>query len=169
MGAGLKFDHQPLLAAGRHYLDLSELQRIGVYAFAERAKRERLYYALEELVQRFLREGIPCEMWIDGSFLTEKPEPDDIDVAVKIDLDVSENLNASQRLLVDDANEAEYIQGIDSFVFVSYPRGHDLYGSDLDERETWAEQFGMEHAQVWCKGLAVLRLGETSVGLRIRR
>lgn len=169
MGAGYKFDHAPLLAPGRHYMDLMGVKRMCLDPFPGSPTRRSLYYAFEELLQRFLVEKIPCEFWVDGSFLTQKIDPQDVDVAIKIDHDVTSSLTASQRLLVDDANEAEFIKGIDSYVFVALPRHHEHFGTALDERETWAEQFGLEHSERWCKGLAVLRLGETSVGLRIRR
>lgn len=33
----------------------------------------------------------------------------------------------------------------------------------------WSEQYGREHNGEYLKGIAVLRVGETNVGLRIRR
>ena len=40
-----------------------------------------------------------CELWVNGSFLTEKPEPSDLDVIVKFDYDVTLNLTADQKTL----------------------------------------------------------------------
>ncbi|MBJ6124778.1 DUF6932 family protein [Microvirga splendida] len=169
MGLRYKYDRSPLLAPGRHYLTLEQLYGLCVARFPGNRDREHKFHKVEEMVQQFLIAEIPCEMWIDGSFLTEKPDPGDVDIVVKIGFDVSEALTSEQRQLVDAANDIVYIEGIDSFVFVAYPRDHEFFGSEIDDRETWAEQFGLEHSEVWLKGLAVLRLRETNVGLRIRR
>jgi hypothetical protein len=149
-------------------MSLWDIKRLCVDDFASSSHRKKLFLQLEEFVQRFLREDIPCEVWVDGSYMTKKPEPEDIDVAVKIDCDVADRLNASQRLLVDQANMEDYISHIDSYVFTAFDREHPLFGSDADEQDSWALQWSREHSQVWLKGFAVLRLGETYVGLRVR-
>ena len=140
-----------------------------VTPFKTSTTREKLFYALEEMVQQFLREEMRCEFLIDGSFFTEKVDPGDVDIAVRIDVDFQEVMNASQGILVDAANDAHYIGGLDSYVYVAFPRDHVLYDTEANERETWAEQYGWEHSEQWLKGIAVLTLGETDVGIRIRR
>ena len=109
-------------------------------------------------------------MLIDGSFLTEKETPSDVDVAVRLDAEFVETMNAEQRELIDRVNQPEplYVDGVDGFAWVNYAREHDLFGSDVDERETWAEQYGIEHSKFWLKGMVVLTIGETDVGLRVR-
>ncbi|MHA6685360.1 DUF6932 family protein [Mesorhizobium sp. A556] len=167
MGVGRKPDFTPLLAPGRHYLKLREFYERFVRGSKKEACREQLYLGLEELVQRFLRVKIPCEFWIDGSFLTEKEEPSDIDVSIFIDLDVREQLTPEQEDLIEKANDIGYINGVDSFVFVVYPRGHDLFHTELDEGHDWGRQYGLENSEFWLKGFVVMRLWETDVGLRI--
>ena len=126
---------------------------------------------LRTFASAFTQHSIPCEMLIDGSFLTEKLRPSDIDVAVRLELDVADGLTSEQRDLIDKVNADDelFIDEVDGFVYISYPRDHVLFGSDVDERETWAEQYGIEHSKIWLKGMAVIRIGETDVGLRIRR
>jgi len=169
MGGGHKYDYPPLLAPGRHYLTLAQIERMCVIPFKTSKTREKLFYALDEMVQQFLREDMRCDFLIDGSFFTEKVDPSDVDIAVRIDVDFHATMNASQSILVDAANEMDYITGIDSYVYVSFPRDHVLFDTDANERETWAEQYGWEHSEQWLKGIAVLMLGETDVGIRIRR
>lgn len=169
LSASLKFDHPPLLAPGRHYVDLVGVENLCVRAFDDRRAREALFFKFEEAVQAFARAMIPCEFWIDGSFVTRKMDPKDVDLAIKIDVEVSDALTPTQLALVDRANSEHFIDGVDSFVFVSYPRDHVLFSSAGNEKESWAEQWGLEHSERWLKGMLVLRLGETSVGLRIRR
>lgn len=165
-----KFDHMPLLAPGRHFVRLQDIEAMCVARFTDRARatRERLFYALEELCQDILRVGLRCTMFVDGSFLTIKPEPGDVDVLINIDSDVMQNLLPEQRILVDAINQTSYIGGIDGFVVEAYPRGHPYFGTALDIGNA-GDAYGLEHGRLWLKGLAVLRFGETDVGLRICR
>jgi hypothetical protein len=104
---------------------------------------------------------------LDGSFLTEKPNPDDADVKVYIDVDAHDNLTDEQHALCIEMNEKDYILGVDSTVFVTYPRGHECFGCALDPRNQ-GEDYGIEHSETWLKGYIVLMPGETDVGLRFR-
>jgi hypothetical protein len=160
-----KFDYPPLLAPGRHYMTLAQLERMCVHSFNYRPSREALFVNLERFVQDFLLAKLPCEIWVDGSFLTEKPDPQDVDVVAILDAEVAEALTPAQRVLVDTANEPDYLPGIDSFVDTLYPHGHPMI---VDDDRTWGEQYGLENGDQWLKGFAVLRLWETDVGLRIR-
>jgi hypothetical protein len=163
-----KYDYPPLLAPGRHYLSLEAIKRLCVDRFkgASVTCRRNLFYSLEEFVQRFLVEAIPCNIFANGSFFTENPAPDDIDVAVVISLDVNENLTGSQRILIDEVNETDYIKGIDGVVWVEFPRGHMNFGGSLDAINV-VRDFGLENSERWLKGYAVIRLRETYVGLRL--
>lgn len=118
---GHKFDYPPLLAPGRHVMTLAEIEAICVHRFngAARSKREKLFYGLEELVQNLLQVGLKCSAFVDGSFLTEKQDPDDVDVLINIDLDVMQNLTVEQRILVDAINQLQYIINIDSWAATS--------------------------------------------------
>jgi hypothetical protein len=151
-------------------MTLDQIESLCVHPFqgAARSTRERLFYGLEELAQDLLRVGLRCKAFVDGSFLTEKPEPGDVDVLVSIDDDVMQNLTVEQRVLIDAINQLEYIKNIDSWAAASYPRGHQYFGTALDIGDA-GDAYGLEHAKVWLKGIAVLRFGETDVGLRICR
>jgi hypothetical protein len=165
-----KIDHVPLLAPGRHYLTLAEVEAlcVGRFAGASQARRETLFHALEGLTQRLLVAKIPCNMFVDGSFLTEKPEPDDVDVIVVTELCVYETLFEDQKQLLDDLNRSSFIEGVDSFAVTAYPREHRYFGWALDAANA-GEAYGIEHGQEWLKGYVVIRLWETDVGNRICR
>lgn len=163
-----KYDHMPLLAPGRHKMAFADVQQLCVTMFDGNRQREVLYHHLEEFVQAYLRLQLPCEIWIDGSFMTEKPDPSDVDVLVQIDADVAERLSPEQRLLIDDTNDGAFLPHIDSFVDTIYPRGHSMRDGLDDGEKTWAEQFGLENSDRYLKGIAIVTLWETDVGLRLR-
>lgn len=168
MAYGIKFDEPPLLSPGRHFFDLADVERLCVAPFTNSTTRRSLYQKLEELVQELLRRKVVCDLMIDGSFLTRKLNPKDIDVAVHIQNDFSENVDDKQNELLGNLTDDNYIQGLDTFVEVEYPRDHASYPEWKEER-SWGEQWGIQHDKLWCKGVVVLRLWETNVGLRIRR
>lgn len=107
-------------------------------------------------------------MLINGSFLTDKPNPSNVDVAVILDPDVAESLNAEQEELINSINDDKFIERVDGFVETEFPIGHPFFRANGNEM-LWSEQYGREHLGAWLKGIAVLRIGETDVGLRIRR
>jgi hypothetical protein len=168
--AAHKFDHPPLLAPGRHFMTLNGIEALCVHPFNGTApeRREKLFYALEQLVQEILLVKLRCTAFVDGSFLTEKPDPSDVDVLINIDEDVMNNLSSDQRILIDALNMEHYIVFIDSLAFTTYHREHPYFGTALDIGNA-GDAYGLEHAGVWLKGIAVLRFGETDVGLRICR
>lgn len=164
---GLKFDHPPLLAPGRHRMTLADIEALCVAPFdgAARSCRERLFYGLEQVIQALLNAKIPCDIFSDGSFFTEKPEPGDVDVIISIESSVFDALNEDQLQVVEAMNNG-YVAEVDSIAITSYPHGHPHRGFALD-CENLIEGYGLEHAQVWLKGFAVIRLWETDVGNRI--
>lgn len=166
----LKNDYTPILAPGRHYVTLAEVEALCVTTFegAARDHREQRYLGLEQLVQSLLAVKLPCSLIVDGSFFTKKPQPDDLDVVVSVDYDVSLTLTEEQRQVLDQVNEENSFQHLDSTAFFNYPIGHECFGCAFDANLA-TEGYGIEHSKAWLKGYAVLRLMETDVGLRICR
>lgn len=164
-----KYDHAPLLAPGRHYLGLSDIERLCVHQFEGNARshREKLFYALEDFIQLLLVQKIRCDIFIDGSFLTAKKDPDDVDVIVSIEHEVFESLSEQQMQCIEKINY-QPVPSVDSFAGTTYPREHERHGTAADLGNA-GEVYGLEHGQVWLKGYAVVRLWETDVRNRICR
>lgn len=77
-----------------------------------------------------------------------------------------EHPNEEMREILDRFHEQEDPGELDGFVCVVYPREHERFGTELDQNVEWAEQWGVCR-QNWLKGIAVLKIGENDVGLRI--
>lgn len=151
-------------------MTLEEVEQRFVAGFDgdSRSHRERLFRGLEEAVQDLLRVRVPCWILLDGSFLTEKPDPDDIDIVVALDADLGNLLTEDQRQVVDVFNMSHDYHGLDSFAYFNYPRDHPEFGRGVDANSA-ASDYGVEHGGFHLKGYVVLRLQETDVGLRIHR
>ena len=79
----------PLLSPGFHDLDDGQIKSLFVDAFPKSLRRGMLYCNYIQLMSdlRMINRQFPCfiEVWVDGSFTTEKPEPDDIVILLVID------------------------------------------------------------------------------------
>jgi hypothetical protein len=168
----IKYDHAPLLAPGRHFMSLAEIQPLCVRNFGRGTPswegRQILFFALENFVQTVLVAQIKCDLYIDGSFLTRKPNPDDVDVMVIIHHAIYEALSEEQKQVLDLINSDHFAPEVDATAWVAYPREHEHHGSACDGSLV-IESYGIEHSQEWLKGFAVVRLWESNVGHLICR
>lgn len=124
--------------------------------------RADLFALLCQMVSELGAAGISCDLWLDGSYLTEKLDPDDIDLSLKVDADVVSTLDAHQWDLLQRIAQGEFDPRLDSYIVISYPIGHTRRGTDLDRWPYWAEWWGVARGG-WCKGVAVLHIGEGGV------
>ena len=90
-----QFNTNGLLPHGIYDCSLDEIKE-RFASIPDKAKRTELYNKLVKYVDQLKRAEIPCSaIIVDGSFVTEKPEPSDVDLAVVLDYDDS-NLSSPQ-------------------------------------------------------------------------
>ncbi|MBA1146673.1 hypothetical protein H0Z60_06335 [Ectothiorhodospiraceae bacterium WFHF3C12] len=77
-------DYEPLLDAGIHPMSVPDMKEMLVDAFNDgKEHREYLYSRLHVFLENLAQLiGRPFRVWIDGSFLSNKPEPADVDLVV---------------------------------------------------------------------------------------
>lgn len=75
----MKPDFPSLLPPGRHRLTLAELRNLTVTPFSDSGHRDKMFLRLEAWILAINRFGVHGTIWVDGSFLTQKPNPGDID------------------------------------------------------------------------------------------
>jgi hypothetical protein len=159
-GEFVKRDFEPLLEPGFHAFDGPRLARAAVLDFPNNTRRRAVFDALITLRDELEDLRLVGEIWIDGSFMTRKPEPNDVDVLLR-----TPSLNEFTYTPV----QLDYIRRF---------RGHDLLASPLldyyhmwvakGRPETewltayWTRQFGFGR-DFGMKGIAVLRLGEGDI------
>jgi hypothetical protein len=149
-----KPEFSPLLPAGFHAVDLAGLRRLCVERFPASFSRGGIMKNLEQVIARINGSGIPSKLWIDGSFLTEKLNPDDVDIAMTIALQVYSSLSPSQRAFFDGFRSNSL-----------YPSHRiDNYGLVIDENRPegtwllayWVRQFGFSRENEM-KGIAEIQ------------
>jgi hypothetical protein len=132
----------------------------------ESGRRAYLFSELRRLVGDLSASAVVCELWINGSFLTEKEEPDDIDLSFCSWVEHLETLDtALQDALIDNLNGGKlYSPALDTYYCPRFRREDPRYPADTTQY--WGEKW----SKGWddrLKGYAVLTLGETDVGLRL--
>ena len=108
--------------------------------------------------------GINCDVWVDGSFLTEKTEPGDLDMVICLPWGVAQNLNKDQQEFLQSIGDSEnrFLYKAkyycDPYVFPDIPpEFHPTLGRS--GREVWLRTFGRDRAGN-PKGIAVLSISD---------
>lgn len=162
----LKTAYQPLLPPGQHVMSMGDLHAICVGMFPASAGRPILFAELQRLVADLQALHLTCELWIDGSFLTEKQEPSDIDLSFTswaYDLDMIDPVLSNA--LLDHLNGGKkYSPALDTYVGIRFHK--DDPRKPADNTLYWAEKWGIGWDD-YLKGYAIIKLGENDVGLRL--
>lgn len=109
---------------------------------------------LRSVLEQVQSQGVRGDAWIDGSFLTEKLNPDDVDIVVVVSGAEYMAMNRSTRTFFDwfSANSLYDTHKCDNYGFVK---------DDAAEAEWayafWLRQFGFSRGKDM-KGLAVIKL-----------
>jgi hypothetical protein len=152
-----KPEYPPLLPVGLHPKTVEEIRDMCVKAFPLSKTRKKIMDGLEAVINTLSNEKVAAQVWVDGSFLTEKIEHEDSDVVLVIENDVYVNGTAKQKQLIEvislNLKNTQYL--CDSYVHIEYPQGHALYWHGEWMRAYWIRQFGVSRGKE-DKGMAVV-------------
>jgi len=128
--AGSKPEFPPLFSAGFHTRTFAELHDLLVLELPNSKTRPALWKSLEWLVVELKARAIKCELWINGSFTTEKIDPDNVDFVATFDVDYLNGLDRNQqtfvmRLVNQDFKAAP--KKLHSFIRFTAPIGYRLW------------------------------------------
>ena len=155
-----KLEHPPLLVPGRHVMSLEQMRSICVEDFPLSNRRSFLWDNFVEVYTVIKANGLNGELWIDGSFLTQKTDPDDIDFTMRVNGHEYDNASEEQlsvyNWLQSDKPHIDF--NLHTFLFFEYPNGpEDLKKAGITDREYWDEWWGTSRKGVK-KGFAVIQL-----------
>ena len=139
MVGGDKEEFEPLLPVGFHSLDTDRRWRLCVEEFPTSDTRAVIMANLERLIATINSQGIVGNIWIDGSFMTKKLNPDDVDIALILSRSEFESLSTKQRLFFEHFRDTSFYDHLRI----------DNYGVVIDETDLgqwiysyWLRQFG---------------------------
>lgn len=152
-----KPEFPPLLPLGLHSMTLADVRNMCVSAFSPSTTREEIMDGLETLVTALANVRVPAEVWIDGSFLTQKTNPEDVDLALCMRGEAYDYCTDEQRNTVDVVSQVDLKPPLhcDSYVFFEYPESHPLYWDGQWNRAYWIKQFGFSRGEER-KGIAMV-------------
>ena len=155
-----KDEFPPLLEPGIHRFSVADLEAKVVPAFPKSTRRAALWKNLRELIKGVTSLGIPCDIWIDGSFLTEKIDPDDIDLVVEASINVFEFGKKDQLAFLKQLGAGAFrgTKNLHTFVFPNAPIGHRAYPMTLAVRQQWTKDFGTSFVKREPKGIALVEV-----------
>ena len=81
-------------------MTLIEVRQLCVDNFPNSETREPVMNGLEYVVYRLTEAGICGDLWVDGSFLTEKIDPNDVDLLLHIKPDFYDVATHEQKQII---------------------------------------------------------------------
>lgn len=159
MGPSSKPEFPPLLPPGFHLMEQEGLAGLCVRRFPLSSSRGRIMAGLQEVLTRLASAGVNCEVWVNGSFLTERMDPDDVDFAIRLwgpgfdaaSLDVVEAVEWA----ISDLKASHRVDG---YVWAEWPGGHSEHAFGEGRRSYWTKWYGTSRSGQ-SKGIVVIRVG----------
>lgn len=158
-----KQEYPPLLPQGFHQLSVDELRELCVTGFPESAIRADIMAGFETVYESALAVGIEGEAWIDGSFLTKKMEPGDIDFVFLMDANFLDNGTPAQQefieWLISNDNDPRKSFLCHTDVVLVYPPDSPLHAITVNTKRHWeANVYGFSVSTHEPKGIVVVGL-----------
>lgn len=122
-----------LLPPGLHDKSLAQVYDLCVAPFPASSTRGVLMQGLSEFRQYLEQFGLPFEIWVDGSFLTTKVNPNDVDVVVMSEAHFN-LLPLMQRILLTavfrERDKTRTKWRVDAFIFFHEDKQMAAYWTD---------------------------------------
>lgn len=147
-----KIDYPPLLGEGIHPFTLGDLEALTVDRFPGSTRRPGLFGSLRVYLEMLEATGFKGFAWIDGSFMCEKPEPEDIDLVLVYDSETIDTISESARPVLNGLFDTRTVKA--RFQLHVFP----VRSEDKDGLGFWAQKFGTQRDERTPKGLAALRV-----------
>lgn len=161
-----KPEFPPMFGPGFHPMTLAEVRARCVDAFPLSRTRGQIMKGLEAVVGRLTTGGIVGTLWIDGSFLTQKIDPEDVDLLLRLPGDFLENATAEQQAAFDwyAEDDRKTSDHCDCYWLIEPASGVTEHtGGDLEHLTGewmlayWIRQFGFSRGDD-LKGIATVEL-----------
>lgn len=150
----------PLLDAGFHKMTVEQLKTCAVDCFPHSKRRPELWKTFLFIHKWLKEQNVPCSIWVDGSFLTHKDEPGDVDLVFEIPMVFFESCNEEQRTLIEKLVDRFYYKSdkLDSHVFFNCTPAHPECLANEHARAQWGRDFGKAFYSDDPKGIAVVEV-----------
>lgn len=154
-----KPEFPPLLPPGFYPMTLKDICSRFVDACPLSVTRPKIMAGLTQVVEKLCAAKIAGHLWLDGSFLTEKIDPEDVDLLLRI---TDEFLNQITQQQLEAfawyrSRERKATHHCDAYHWIEYPCDHDQYMQGEWWRAYWLHQYGFSRGEAM-KGIVVIEL-----------
>lgn len=123
-------------------MEMTDVEEFFVKPYAENSTtRKKLFENLEKYVEILEKELVfDFELWLNGSFATQKINPNDIDIL----LVVKEEFYKVHKITIDKfiGDVVEKSLKLDAYLLLELPKSHLQYNFFLSDKAYWLQQFG---------------------------
>lgn len=148
-----KKEYKPLFEEGFKQIALWQLDATFLDPFNDNEHRKYLIDRLNAFINEFQYLGLEAEIWIDGSFTTHKPEPQDIDVVFLLDQEAVTKLDSKKeklfRELFMNREEVKARYSIDIYF---------IDKDDEEDKQNWISTYGFDSRKMNSKGIYKIKL-----------
>ncbi|KAF0240574.1 MAG: hypothetical protein FD167_4140 [bacterium] len=140
----MKTEYPSLLVGEFQDIKLHQLKSLFLVPFPNSTTRTNTLRRFKNWVQRIKKLNVRCEIWLDGSFVTKKEDPQDIDLVVFIKntdmIRLSDAKKLELRILTNEKLTEEQKKECvcDSYLGSS---------EDLLDRRYWKKTFGLTNEE----------------------
>lgn len=129
-----RFESTGLLPPGIHKYDFHEFKTQFVDSFPNSTTREKIFIGFKIFISSICRIVKPSELWVDGSFVTSKVNPNDIDLV----------------LFFEKVSNPIWYNGLEPLLNISKNYFCDAYACPIDDihwRGYWRGFFGFDRLE----------------------
>ncbi len=151
-------DFPPLLPLGFHPKTLDEIDKLCVAGFPLSKSRKPIMEGLRQFVQKLNDAEVEGDLWLDGSFLSQKIDPKDVDIVLRLSGEFYDAAEPVVRDAVDwvVTNQKSTLL-CDSYTLFEYQTTHPLHDEGKWWYSYWHVKWGFSRQEV-PKGIAVVPL-----------
>ena len=138
----LEFDENGFLSPyGAISAELELFENTFVSRVSESITRDAIFENYQRYNADFQKEILPnFRQWVDGSFVTKKLNPKDIDIVTFIPFEVYEKLKPEIEAKFTMEGASQHY-GIDAYTIKAYPEQHQLHQLTLSDTAYWRDLF----------------------------
>ncbi len=147
----MTFNNEGYLEPGVHTMELHDLENAFVVGFPHSSTRKLIIEGYKEHLNA-LKEILPSfSQFLDGSFVSNKNDPRDIDLVCFIDGDEVDSLTPEKQerlkeLLSGPDAKNKYM--CDAYYCISYAENHPNFQHARTQRKYWIGEFGFDRQDV---------------------
>jgi len=147
-------------------MSLVELEELCVTRFPLSQTRASIFAGLQQVIAKIVETGISCTLWLNGSFLTDSIDPQDIDLVALIPAHFCDDGTDEQRNVFDwltsTKNQPKQLYLCDTHAEPIYPDDSPLYYLVPDALKYWRSIYGKAVESGAPKGIAVVHIQGSS-------